>query len=220
MVDAAAVDNGDDRRHAAGDQIHAAAADRASEGGDEVAAAAGKLLNLINAGFKAAEYQRLIQRQAAAGADGEGFTAGEARAGDAQGKIRGCAALVGAGLQNDLVNHQRRAAVAARVAEMGRVKLDRMNPLRKWAAAVAGITAAEIAAEAIQAQEMKQKIRVEGTASAGIASAGIASASIRGAGIAVAAGIAIAAAVEAAASAGVGRAGIASAIVAGAGITC
>ena len=58
-----------------------------------------------------------------------GARIGFARAGDAQGKRLGRAALAAAGLQNDFMNHKRRAVFVTGTAIVGRIAAQRVNPL-------------------------------------------------------------------------------------------
>ena len=136
-AEALARHNRDDRRHAGSGDGYLATGNRAGERGIVFAAAAGTagiyLLDFVLTGRQAGNDQRLVKLRTAACAQGEGFTAGVARAGEADGERARRAALVAARLQQNLMDDQRRALVIMRVcaAEVRRIAQKRMFPLRE-----------------------------------------------------------------------------------------
>ena len=126
-----AVDDGHHGRRAVGDERnHVAAADRSGDGRDIFVRRGENLLDGIVARRQTADDQRLIQLGAVSRAKGEERTARVARSGDAKGERLGCAALAAAGLQNDFMNHKRRAVFVTGTAIVGRIAAQRVNPLR------------------------------------------------------------------------------------------
>ena len=136
---ALARDDGDHRRHAGSGDGHAAAGDRAGEGGVVFAAAgiARKLIDLILTGCKTGDDKRLVKLRAAAGSQRERFAGWIARACDEQGETACRAALTAAGLQNDFVDDQCRSIRVFRTAVVRRIAQDGMHPLRIWAGCAA-----------------------------------------------------------------------------------
>ena len=135
---ALARDDGDHRGHDGRGDGNLAAGDRAGEcrvvfAASAAAGTAGAdLLNFILAGDQAGDDERLVELRAAACAQGEGFAAGIAWAGNADGECARRAALVAARLKQNLVDNQRGtvAAVCVGAAEMRRIAQQRMFPLR------------------------------------------------------------------------------------------
>ena len=121
-----AADDGDHYRHAGCGNGYGIAADRTGICRVVFAAAAASgsavhLLDFVLTGDKACDDQRLVNFRAAACAQGEGFAAGVARAGDADGKRPRRAALVAARLKQNLMDDEGRAIVVFRIAEMHRI---------------------------------------------------------------------------------------------------
>ena len=151
---ALAGDERDDGRDIRGCDGDASAGDRTGEGHIVFRTAGCDQVNLILTGRETGDDQRLVDFRAAAGAQGEGFAAGIARAGDADGQAARGAALIAAGLQQDGVKDQRRAVVGiiACTAEMHRIAQQRMTPLREG---TVGVMMAEVfAAMRLEAAEM------------------------------------------------------------------
>ena len=137
-VYALARDDGDDRRHAGGSDGNLPAGNRTGIGcvvfaAATAAGAAGiQLLDFVLTRNQAGDNQRLVELCAAACAQGEGFAAGIARAGHADGERARRAALIAARLKQNLMNDQCRAVVIVCIgaAEMRRIAQERMFPLR------------------------------------------------------------------------------------------
>ena len=104
-----AAADGDDRREVAARHRDLTAADGAGERGDIRIRTVLDFLDAVGAGLKAGDDQRLVELQTAARAKLEGFAAGVAGAGDADGVGARRAAPVAAGLQHDLVDDEGRA---------------------------------------------------------------------------------------------------------------
>ena len=157
---AATADDRHDGRRAVRGQAHGVAADGAGERGDELMRAGEEQLDGVIARDQASDDQRLVELDAAAGAQGEDLAAGEARAGDADIECAGRAALLAAGLQNELMDDEGGAVLAARAAQVRLVAADRMNPLGPGAGGCAATKAAARAAvkAAVRAATMTMMI--------------------------------------------------------------
>ena len=124
-----AVDDGHDGWRAVGDERNGiAAADRPGDGRDILVRRGEKLLDGIIARRQSADDQRFIQLGTAARAEGEDRAIRVAGSGDTQGEGLRRTALVAAGLQNDLMNDQRRTVFKAGAAIAGRVAAQRVHP--------------------------------------------------------------------------------------------
>lgn len=123
-----AADDGDDRRRSACAHGNDLTADRTGKGGDELAVAIVKRLDAVLTRLKTADDQRLVKLDAAACAQGEYLAAGIARAGDAQLEGARRAALLAAGLKDDLVNDQRCAVLRAGAGVIRLIAADGMHP--------------------------------------------------------------------------------------------
>lgn len=134
-----AVDDGDHRRRAAVCDRHAAPADRAGDRGDILIGGGKHLFQRIRAGCQAADDERLIKLQAAARAQGEDLPVGIAGAGDADIECPGRAALVAAGLQNDLVDDERGAVFIIGAAVVRVIAAQRVFPLGERTAGMAAV---------------------------------------------------------------------------------
>ena len=136
-ADAFAGDDGDHRRHIGICDAHAAVGNRTGEGCVVFSAAStaagtagtGYKINLILAGLKMGDDQRLVDLGAAACAKGKGFAAGVARTGHADGECARRTALIAARLKEDLMDDQRGAVFIFGAAQMCGIAKQRMCPL-------------------------------------------------------------------------------------------
>lgn len=117
-------------------------ADRAGDGGDILIRAGKYGFDGVFSGLKTGDDKRLVKLNAAACAQCEDLAAGIAGTGNADAEAAGCAALLAAGFQNDLMDDKRRPVRTMRMAHMRRAAETGLHPLGKR-------TAGRAAAEAI-----------------------------------------------------------------------